>query len=214
MALTATSLSAACGASDLLLYITSTSSGFPAVGSQSSGQGQPMQVDGELMYITGVPVAGQVTVRGRGSDGTVAEAHAILAPVQTSATPTDFPNPSLGQQVARAPIFPIQMTIGANTNPIVIPTSVRDITFNLTKATALASTDLPAPTVAQNGLRVTLTSQTSEAHVITATTLINDGTSGVPHTTLTFAAFAGASIVLQAQNGLWNVVSNNGVTVS
>ena len=211
MALTNTTLAVACGASDLTLSITSTTSGFPAVG--TVGANQPVQIDGEFMYCTGVPVAGTITVRGRGSCGSVAVAHAILAPVVTSAVASDFPNDPSGTVNTRPPYTDFQFTIGANG---ALPTfaDIRPVTVNLTKATALSATTLAAPSAANDGLKVTITSQTAAAHVITATSLINDGATGAPHSTLTFAAFAGASIVLQAQNALWNVVANNNVTVS
>lgn len=83
----------------------------------------------------------------------------------------------------------------------------------LTKGSAAAIT-LAAPTAAQAGIRITVVSGSSFAHVITATSLLLDGATGVPHTTATFAAFKGASIILEANNLLWSVVSNNHVTIS
>jgi hypothetical protein len=190
--------------------ITSTT-GFPAVG--TVGANQPVIIDGETMFCTGVPVSGTIVVRGRGSDGTVAVAHNILAPVVTSSLATDFAALPGAASTTRPAYSDVQTTIGAN-GVIPVPADVRPVTVNLVKATALSSTTLAAPSVANDGSKLTITSQTAAAHVITATSLINDGASGAPHTTLTFAAFAGASIVLQAQDGLWNVISNNGVTVS
>jgi len=202
MALTATSLAAACGASDLQLAITSTSSGFPVVGTVH--ENQLMQIDSEYMYITGVPASGYVTVRSRGSDGSAAVAHDILAPVLTSATLTDWPSTPVGAITARPPSVDDIVTVGQN-GTIAVPT--KNTTILLTKGSALATTTLGAPSKAQNGLRLTITSQTAYAHVITATSLISDGVTGGAKSTLTFGAFVGASIVLVADNGLWNVVS-------
>jgi len=209
MALTATSLAAACSASDTQLAITSTSSGFPVVG--SNHENQLMQIDGEYCYITGVPASGYVTVRGRGSEGTAAVAHDVLAPVLTSATLTDWPNVPAGGVTLRPPNVDDIVTIGQN-GAITVPT--KNTTFLLTKATALASTTLGAPSKAQNGLRLTFTSQTAAAHVITATTLVGDAVSGSPHTTCTFAAYIGATMTLIADNGIWNLASSTGVTVT
>jgi hypothetical protein len=78
--------------------------------------------------------------------------------------------------------------------------------FPITKATAAAIV-LVAPSKAQDGLTLVFTSLTAAAHVITATTLLADAVTGSPHTTATFAAFIGASLTLQAQNGLWNVIA-------
>jgi hypothetical protein len=210
MSVTATTLAAACGASDLTLSVTSTT-GFPTVG--TVGAHQPVVIDGEAMFCTGVPASGTIVVAMRGSDGGNGVAHAILAPVFTSALATDFASLPSTSTITRPPFSPFQTTIGAN-GVIAVPADVRPVVVNITKATALSTTTLAAPSVANNGAQLTITSETAAAHVITATGLINDGTSGAPHNTLTFAAFAGASITLVAQNGLWNVVANNNVTVS
>jgi hypothetical protein len=86
-------------------------------------------------------------------------------------------------------------------------------TVKITKGSAAALT-LAAPTAAQEGTFLTITSQTAFAHVVTATSLLGDGVSGSPHTTATFAAFIGATITLEAINLIWNVVSLKGVTVT
>lgn len=203
MALTRTSLSAACGASDLTLSITSTSSGFPAVGVYASPP-QILQVDGEKMLIQVVPLAGICKVMQRGYDGTYAQAHDVLAPVATSATPGDFVGVAQGAVDTRPPYVDDIVTVGQNG---VIAVPIRNTTFLLTKATALASTTLAAPGKDQDGLRLTFTNQTNAAHVITATSLFGDGVTGAPHSTATFGAFIGASLVVVADNGLWNLVS-------
>lgn len=82
-----------------------------------------------------------------------------------------------------------------------------------TKGSASAFT-LAAPTTAQNGTRITVTSGSAYAHVITATGLIHDGVTGGAKNTATFAAYLGASIVLVAYNGKWHVESKNAVTIA
>lgn len=91
--------------------------------------------------------------------------------------------------------------------------TIQNSTVLLT-GTGVQAMTLAAPTAAQAGTRIFVTSTSAHAHTITATSLLNDGATGVPHTTATFAAFAGAGIILEAYNGLWQVVSNNNVTVS
>ena len=83
----------------------------------------------------------------------------------------------------------------------------------LTKGSAGAYT-LAAPIAAQEGMEITIVSQTAFAHVVTATGLINDGVTGGSKNTMTFAAFAGAAITLVANNLKWAVVSKNVVTVA
>lgn len=208
MALTRTSLTAAIGPSDLTIPVTSTT-GFPTVG--AIGLRQMMQVDDEYMLIEVVPVANTVRVMQRGYNGTTGTAHDILAPVITSSAVADFANIPVGTNVSRPPFFDDVQSVGQNG---IIPVPVRNTTYLLTKATALASTTLAAPGKDQDGLQVTFTSQTAAAHVITATSLLGDAVSGSPHTTATFAAFIGASLVVKADNGIWNVVSSVGVTIT
>ncbi len=83
---------------------------------------------------------------------------------------------------------------------------------------ALISTDagaytLAAPSAAQAGTMLIITSKTAAAHVITATNLINDGV-GPTLDTITFDAQPGASIILVAYNLLWYVVSQNATTAT
>lgn len=84
--------------------------------------------------------------------------------------------------------------------------------FVVTDASA-ASLTLAAPVSgAQDGLVIAVTSATAAAHTITATGLLNTGSSAVNEAT--FAAFAGANLILQAYGGHWMVVSSVGVTFS
>jgi hypothetical protein len=83
----------------------------------------------------------------------------------------------------------------------------------LTKATAATMT-LPAPTLANNGAILIITSQTAAAHTVTGLALLADGVSGSPHGTATWAAFKGASLTLMAVNQLWNVIAATGVTIA
>lgn len=201
MALTTTSLAVACGASDTTLSITSTSSGFPTVGTYPP-VGQIMQIDSEKMLIQTVPVAGTVKVMQRGYDGSTAVAHGILASVQTSSAPADFPAITPGQIIARPPSDWEQVTLGAD-GAITVPTENTNVV--IVKGSACLFT-LAAPSTAANGLRLTITSQTAWAHVLTATTLLENGLTGSPFTTATFGAFIGATLNLVANNGVWNVV--------
>jgi hypothetical protein len=203
MALVNTTLSAAITANDTIIPLTSTTS-FPAVG-VVAGNGQPVQIDGEIMYHVMTIAAGSIKVRMRGAEGTEARAHDLLAPVSTSASGADFPNPGVATSGQRSPQVDNLVTIGQNTALLTLPD--KNTEYVITKATALASTVLPAPTVAQNGLKLIFTSQTAAAHVITATALLNNGLTGSPWTTATFAAFAGAGFSVVANNGLWNVLA-------
>lgn len=208
MAITSTTTSAAFSATDQFVTLTSATGLTNAMW---------IKVDGEYMgvrrdYGTAPYTSTQVPVVRRGDLGTAVVAHNTLAPASfglytelaayspTQLTPTN--EPALATDI---------VTVSTNST-LAAPT--RDTLYVLDKASALSATTLGAPGKDQDGLAITLTSTTNAAHVITATSLINDGATGAPHTTLTFAAFKGAGIRLRALQGLWQVESNNIVTVS
>jgi hypothetical protein len=84
--------------------------------------------------------------------------------------------------------------------------------YVITKA-GVAALTLAAPTAgADDGTIIEITSGTAFAHTLTATGLFNTGSTNVNLATL--AAFAGATLVLMAYNGKWNVVSQIGITFS
>ena len=82
----------------------------------------------------------------------------------------------------------------------------------LTKAGVGAYT-LAAP--GRDGIRKNIISRTANAHVITATGLIDDGVTGGAKTTMTCTGgFVGSSIELISYGGKWNVVSKNVVAIT
>lgn len=175
MALTNTTLSAACGASDLTLAITSTSSGFPAVG--VIGSRQPMRIDGEMMLIDYVPVAGTCKVLLRGYDNTVAMAHEALSVVSTSSLPSDFGDVPAGGSSQRPSFADDIITIGVDTTftaagtaptATTLPLPLRNTTYILTKATAAAIT-LISGVSAQMGVRMRFQNGVAVGNTVTYT---------------------------------------------
>lgn len=83
----------------------------------------------------------------------------------------------------------------------------------MSKGSAAAIT-LAAPSAAQEGTVITITSRSAYAHVVTATSLVEDGITGGAKTTCTFGAFVGASLTLVAINLKWHVVSKNVCTIT
>ena len=63
-----------------------------------------------------------------------------------------------------------------------------------------------------DAVRILITSQTANAHTLTATGLFADGAGHV--NLATFAAQIGASIEIISANGKWNVIALSGVTMS
>lgn len=207
MALQQTSLTAAITSSQLTFGVTS-SAAFPPVG--TTFVNQPVLIDAEFMVCVGVPQLNVITVRSRGNEGTAAVAHDVLANVYTSAVPNDFPAIPAGISVTIDPSDDLVVSIGQDST-ITSPTS--NTVYNINKITA-ALLVLSAPSLAENGVSAVLTSQTAAAHVITATGLLMDGTAAAPKTTATYTAGKGATMTLIAENGFWNVVALQGVTLS
>lgn len=84
--------------------------------------------------------------------------------------------------------------------------------YVITKA-GVAALTLAAPTATvDDGKIIVITSNTANAHTLTATGLLQTGTATV--NLATFAAFAGASITLMAYQGKWNVLSLNAVVLT
>lgn len=215
MAITQTTLSADLSADGLTMRVGS-GTGFPTAGAAPVTPGYPVRIDKELFFAVQQPVSGVIKLRGRGSNGTAARSHDILSKVSVSSDPADFADPSAGNDTSLPPYMPTQQTIGEDytfTAAEIAAYGNQPRVFVITKATAAAIT-LVAPSKSQDGLVMQFTSLTDAAHVITATTLINDGASGAPEDTATFAAFAGATITLMAQSGLWNMVSATAVTIT
>lgn len=215
MAITATHLTADLGAHDVTMVVNS-GTGFPTAGSTIANPGYLVRIDNEYMLAIQQPVAGTIRIAQRGYDGTAAVAHDTLARVLVSSAPGDFSPVAAGQQVELPPFTPVSQTIGEDitfTTAQVLAWGNQPRVFPILKATAAAIT-LVAPSAAQNGLTVLFTSLTAAAHVITATALVADGAAGSPEDTITFDAFIGASITLQAQAGLWHVVANVATVVT
>lgn len=214
MAITQTTLSADLSATATTMTVAS-GTGFPTAGA-TTPQAYPVRIDKEFMLAVLQPVSGTIKLAQRGYNGTAAAAHDVLAKVEVSASPSDFADPAPGNSVSLSPYLPSMETVGESrtwTSAEIAAYGNQPQNFAITKATAAAIV-LVAPSKAQDGLTLVFTSLTAAAHVITATSLLADAVSGSPHTTGTFAAFIGASITLQAQNGVYNVISSTGVTIT
>jgi hypothetical protein len=96
------------------------------------------------------------------------------------------------------------------TNGAISPNTAAN--YVITKAGVLADT-LAAPTATvDDGKVIIITSNTANAHTLTATGLLQTGSASV--NLATFAAFAGAGLTLMAYQGKWNVIGSVGITFS
>lgn len=215
MAITQTSLSGDLSATGLTMTVAS-GTGFPAAGGTTPQSNYVVRIDKEFMLATLQPTTGVIKLAMRGYNGTAATAHDVLAKVEVSGNPGDFAEASAGNVVSLPPYLPNEQTIGEDytfTTTEIAAYGNQPRNFPILKATAAAIV-LVAPSKAQDGLVLEFTSLTAAAHVITATTLLGDAVSGSPHTTATFAAFIGATLRLEARNGIYNVISSVGVTIT
>ena len=216
MAITATYLTTALSASGLTAVVNS-GSGFPTAGAATVTPGLLCRIDKEYVWAIAQPVSGQITLRGRGSNGTVAAAHDVLAKIEVGATPQDFAAAAPGRDSTLPPDLPVYTTLGQDTvftASQIAAFGNQPQNFAITKASAAAIT-LVAPSTAQDGLTLTFTSLTDQTHAITATSLLANAGAASPYTTATVAnAKAGGGITLQAQNALWNVIAVTNWTLS
>lgn len=189
MAITQTTLTGAVALGDLVLPVTSAT-GF-AVGNW-------VRVDSEYIGAVLAVNGTQISVRGRGDQGTAAAAHNALSLVSTGLS-TDYPGVPPGITVPDPPDDESMVEYGVS-GAIAVP-AVN--TIALINKGAVAAMTLAAPSKAQDGIRLTITSNSAFAHTVTATGLLNTGTATV--NLATFAAFAGATLSLVAVGGKWNV---------
>ncbi len=200
MALTATTLAAACGASDLTLSLTS-STGFAA--------GQDVKIDGEYMTCVAVPQSGLITVRSRGSNGTAAVAHAILAPAVTTANNADWVAVPTGAVNDKPPYVDDIVTLSTD-QEITLPR--KNTTYIINKASACLLTISPGT---EDALPVVLTfiANTAQAHLLTYTEgFLGDTTSS---DVVTFGSKVGATCEVKVgAGGLLSLTLGSGCTLA
>jgi hypothetical protein len=198
MALTKTSLSS---------NITDSALDIPVVSSTGATAGKPMLIDHEYMAVVEVVTSTLVKVRTRGDKGTQAVAHnALAAVIFGTGEAGEFPTHPVAASGQIPPHFNEHVTYGVS-GAIAVPIEDTDAVIN--KA-GVAVMTLAAPNKAQNGLRLSVKSNTAFAHTVTATGLFKTGAATV--NLATFAAFAGAGFEVMAQDGLWIVMASVGVT--
>lgn len=198
MAVTQTSLTAAVALGDLILPVTSAT-GF-AVGNW-------VRIDSEYIGAVLAINGTQISVRGRGDQGTAAVPHNALSLVSTG-LPSDYPTNPPGVTVPDPPDDEVIVEYGVS-GAIAVPSTN---TIALLNKAGVAVMTLAAPSKAQDGVHLTILSNSAFAHTVTATGLLNTGTATV--NLATFAAFAGASVQLVAMGGKWSVIANTAVTLT
>jgi hypothetical protein len=206
MSITTTTLSSAVGANDQFITLASVT-GVTTPNFQTSAGITYLKIDEEMILVQNVPSAGTTIQVLRGQMGSGSVAHVSGAQVQIG-LPSDFPS----QQMKGNTIEAVNAIIGGLNMPGVFLAGSADAIPAGVAATYIVKTagvdamTLAAPTAAQEGNIIMIISDTTNAHTLTATSLLANGTA--LKTTATFPAFKGACLVLRVTNLVYTVLSN------
>lgn len=204
MSITNTTLSAAVGVTDQVIQVASAT-GITAPNFQTGSGITWLRIDQELMQVMGV--SGTVINVLRGQLGTPQQAHLINTAVVIG-LPADFPSTN---EILNTATIPQVNLGGMNLQPVFLGGSADAIPNTVSgnyvvKTAGVDAMTLAAPPLSADGIVVSIFSDTTNAHTITATSLFANGTA--LKTTATFPAFRGAGVILKASNGVWHVLSN------
>lgn len=207
MAITATTLSAAIGASDVS-FLVASATGITAPNFQTGSGIIYLMVDEERMLV--LAITGTLVSVVRGYAGTQAQSHLTGSQVQIG-NPGDYPifNEIVGNFMAR------KETLGAQNLPGIFLAGSADAIdptlpgFYVVKTAGVDAMTLAAPTLKEEGNVIDVWSDTDQAHTITATSLFAVGGAALK-SVATFPAHRGAGVKLRACNLVWHVLSTGG----
>jgi hypothetical protein len=194
MSLTATTLSAACGANDGSINVTAAT-GFVAK--------NLIRVDDELMRV--LVVDGTRVDVARGLRGTRAVAHNALAFAVTGLT-TDF-----SQLQAIGPLAPLPRTytLGSGAQNVPIAPGLFFLMGTTGSTTDLYT--LANPDANEDGLVMCFMARAAHAYRVTNVSGFNVGGSSLD--LATFGGAIGDNFIVVASNGYWNVIGVKNVTL-
>jgi hypothetical protein len=119
------------------------------------------------------------------------------------------------QDIIDCDAFQSTLTLLSGTTDNVTPNQGFGGNYIIKTAGVDATTGIAPRAGLDDGLTISVYSDTANAHTITfSTNCIADGAAGAPHHIVTFAAFRGAGVQLRAFNGTWQVVGNTGCTIT
>lgn len=196
MALTTTTLSSACAASDHSIVVASAT-GFAA--------GKLVLIDGEMFQVRKDYVSGTTVVVLRAQDGTVRAAHVSSSNV-TVGDAADFANPVAQGFVDYAVVGRGRtLTSYSAAGAISLPTPGNDAVAIINGTNALAMT-LANPTKDMDGCVLTIIANGKAAHTVTYTAGFGNG--GSSYDVGTFSASLQLGFQAMAVNGFWVVIGN------
>lgn len=204
MAITATTLASAVATNDTTINVASAT-GITGPNFTAGTGITILLIDQEYFVAISSPVGTFVPVL-RGQFGTTAQAHVVNSQVQIG-LPGDFPATS-GFSAKEVDILNV---VGGFNLPATFLAGSADAIpagapgFYVVKTAGVNAMTLAAPTAGQEGNLITVQSDTTNAHTITATSLFANGQA--LKTTATFPAFRGAVIQLRVCNLVYHVLS-------
>ncbi len=198
MAITSTTLAAACSATQQFIVVTA---------STGAAVGQIWRVDSEFMVQNAEASGTTIPVSRRGVNVSTVKAHNILAPV-ANGTNAEMLSSAQVQVTNPASYKPALVSYGANG---AIEPAINDTLVVLDKATAATMT-ITDPSAFADGTIMQIVSVTAAAHTVDYTTGFNDNTTS--SNLATFTATAGNSFTIIALKGKWRVLAAYGVTIA
>ncbi len=197
MAITlSTTLAAACTAADRTIVLTSGT---------SAAVGMVVKMEQEFSTVASIASDGvTITLGVRGAQGSAAQPHRILSPVELSLA-SDFSGAPIGSPIP-IPYSTTELATYGAAGAILVPNEDGRIFIN--KATAAAMT-LRLPLTDEDGKTLTIQAGTAAAHTVTVPTATGfKNTTG----TATFGGAIGDAMVIAAYKGQWLPVSVLNVT--
>ncbi len=198
MALTTTTLSAACAASDTQISVTSAT-GFAA--------GNRLIIDGENFTVINSYLTGTIIPVLRGQNGTVAVAHVSGANVTTGLS-TDFANAGPQQEVTYPTAGRVRTLISYSAaGAIALPTPGTDAVAIINGTSTLAMT-VANPTKDMDGSVLTILANGKSASTVDFDDTVGLNGAGSSYDTITFQNAGQSAISMMACNGAWVLVNS------
>ena len=209
MSFAATTLSAAITSAQITFAVASTSN-ITNPNFQTGGGITLLRVDQEIMLVTNVNTTTLVVTVQRAVNGTVAAAHVSGALVQSGlptdfgAAPTEIFSSAVTTQQTEGNLIWNAVNLSGSADAIPVTSGG----FYVVKTAGVDAMTIATPTASMEGFLFYISSDTANAHTLTAATAcFSNGTAAT--TVVTFKAFKGSNILFRVCNLTYHVISSN-----
>ncbi len=209
MAITTTTLTSTCSATDTSVHVASAT-GITAPNFQTGAGITVLMIEQEKIIVIAAPNGTFIPVL-RAQGGTVQTAHANGALVSIGA-PTDF---GAFVQILGSLMTSQQTLEGTTQNAVQLTGSADAVlssvsSYNVIQSTGVDAITLPTPVAGDEGNIIDIWSATAHAHTVTAASACFAVAVTGNKTVCTFPAFPGAGIKLRVCNLLYHVIGTGG----